>query len=814
MVPDRLDMTVPVGGRVLVAANLRMGRDPSPAALAAEAALAAVLRGWDGPAAVVIAGNMVDLGIEADLAPILEAHEDLVRAMVGFAAGTGHRVVCLPGSDDERLVSEAGLAERLRADTGAELARSVDLRIETGAGPRPVRVEARGEPDSRTEAMSLVTAGHAGLVTGEAARAELTRLGPGFFASPGAVGQEAAVRRRVVSWVELEAGAELHARLIHGQGSGRRGQPAVPAVVATFPHGQDWPPTSDPSLRLRRDRRIGAALLGFGGLVDLLSAVTPPLRARLHYIHHFVPLSVSRAADAVVALAGISLIFLARGVRGGQRRAWAVASAVLAVTCFLNLVKGGDVEEAGLSLAVLVFLVATRRSFSGSADRPSLRRAILNVAGGAVATFAAVIIALEATLALGRHSHPLAAWPAIEAVGGRLVGFRLVRLPRLVDLFLTPALEALTFGGAVAVLGLAFRPVVLRQVQPAASLDRARSIINRFGQGTLDYFALRDDKELFFWGDTVVAYGVYGSVCLVSPDPVGPEAERAGAWRAFRDLAYHRGWSLGVLGAGEDRLPLYRASGMREMYVGDEAVVDVRHLDLSGGKNKGLRQAVNRVAKYGYTISFHDPGRLGPEERASIAAVMTGSRRGDVERGFSMTLGRIFDTRDKGLLLAVASDSGGGPVAFCQYVPAPGIKGYSLDLMRRDEGDHPNGLIDFVVVETARHLAEQGMVGLGLNFATMRAVLAGESGEGISQRVERWALKRLSGSMQIESLWRFNAKFDPAWQPRYLVYDAPEHLLPVAMAVARAESFWELPVVGRFLTPAGANAAPAAPPSA
>jgi lysylphosphatidylglycerol synthetase-like protein (DUF2156 family) len=166
-----------------------------------------------------------------------------------------------------------------------------------------------------------------------------------------------------------------------------------------------------------------------------------------------------------------------------------------------------------------------------------------------------------------------------------------------------------------------------------------------------------------------------------------------------------------------------------------------------------------------------------------------------------MTLGRLFDPDDEGLLLAVAWDSDREPVAFCQYVPAAGIDGYSLDLMRRDAGEHPNGLIDFLVVETARHLKEQGMRRLGLNFATMRAVLAGESGDNVTQRVERWILRRLSGSMQIESLWRFNAKFDPEWLPRYLVYDAPEHLLPIGMAVARAESFWELPIIGRFLVP-------------
>jgi lysyl-tRNA synthetase class 2 len=68
----------------------------------------------------------------------------------------------------------------------------------------------------------------------------------------------------------------------------------------------------------------------------------------------------------------------------------------------------------------------------------------------------------------------------------------------------------------------------------------------------------------------------------------------------------------------------------------------------------------------------------------------------------------------------------------------------------------------------------------------------------------------MSDSMQIESLWRFNAKYDPDWLPRYAVYDAHENLLPAALAVARAESFWELPLIGRLFVPAVPAAADAA----
>ena len=71
------------------------------------------------------------------------------------------------------------------------------------------------------------------------------------------------------------------------------------------------------------------------------------------------------------------------------------------------------------------------------------------------------------------------------------------------------------------------------------------------------------------------------------------------------------------------------------------------------------------------------------------------------------------------------------------------------------------------MVETIEHLRREGYVGLALNFATFRAVLASEAGDRLVHRVEKWFLERMSDSMQIESLWTFNEKFQPEWHPRY-----------------------------------------------
>ena len=67
--------------------------------------------------------------------------------------------------------------------------------------------------------------------------------------------------------------------------------------------------------------------------------------------------------------------------------------------------------------------------------------------------------------------------------------------------------------------------------------------------------------------------------------------------------------------------------------------------------------------------------------------------------------------------------------------------------------------------------------------------------------MEKSVLHRFSDSMQIESLWNFNKKYDPEWRPRYSVTDNRVHLPRAGLAIARAESVSELPLVGRLMQP-------------
>jgi lysylphosphatidylglycerol synthetase-like protein (DUF2156 family) len=533
-------------------------------------------------------------------------------------------------------------------------------------------------------------------------------------------------------------------------------------------------------------------------ILNVSSAITPPLAARLRWLLDLAPVEVPQAAGSALVFASIALLVIARGLRRGMRHTWIAAMALLAVSLLTNLTKGLDVEEAVCSAAVAFALFRYRPAFRVRAAPASFRRAALVAAAGVAS---AVAIGGVLVVFVGVH-HQSGDDNSVKALAERLAGNAALPLPAASP-FVTPAFAALGIAVVAAVGWILVAPHRRRTQSPAehrAEREQARAIVTRHGADTLAYFALRDDKDWFFTGHSVVAYAVRNGVCLVSPDPIGPPEERADTWADFCAFADANGWSVAVMAAGASWLPIYQTMGMRAIYLGDEAIVDCTTFTLDGGAMKSLRGAHNRVSKTGYTVEFVDPNDLDSRGRREVLELLPETRRGGMERGFSMTLSRVFDHDDTGLLLAIARDVEGHAQAVCQFVPSPEIDGYSLDLMRRrQDAALPNGVIDFVIVETIRHMRRLGRRGLGLNFSVLRAVVSGERSDSTWTGIERRVAARLSESAQIESLWRFNAKFHPEWQPRWVVVDAVEHAPAQGFAIADAESIWELPVVGGLI---------------
>ena len=257
------------------------------------------------------------------------------------------------------------------------------------------------------------------------------------------------------------------------------------------------------------------------------------------------------------------------------------------------------------------------------------------------------------------------------------------------------------------------------------------------------------------------------------------------------------------MSTGQANADYLRQEGMTVLYIGDEAVIDARGFRLAGQDRKSLRQAVNRMRTTNYTCEVVLSKDLTSEQRNEILAVAPITRQGAEERGFSMSLSRIADPCDNTVTVLVR-DPEGALSAFLQFVPSPGLKGWSLDVMRRDGRKHPNGIMELAIVDFFEWVEKTGGERVSLNFTVFRTVLDGTTSVpglfGLERRILKWA----GQSTQMDTLYRFNAKFDPEWVPRYAAVDAPEYLVPTLLAILKAEGVSEIPVLGRIMASARA----------
>ena len=451
---------VPTGGRVFVVGDLLLGPLADAMSEAATGELARLLDGIEGPALVVLAGDTFDLAGAPNHCPAkaLTSHPVLVRAIDRFLSLPDHRLVVLAGERDRGIVEDPELRAEVERLTGATVAETLDLEIATGCGVERVRIEhgdglddgtspAGVNAQARHHALALAAEGFDGLITAHTKSAELTDLGACWYANCGCVNRivqprgrrfgrdDLAVELRQISWLELEAGAKLHVRLVAGQSptveaplrqhltcrAPRVVVPVRPATVATLTEGQTWPPQhlDDPN---RLPRRVGAAGLALVALVNLLSVLTPPLGDRFAILDRAFPFAVPELADATVAASSVALCLLAVALRRGQRRAWVASLVLLAASAIGHVTKGLDIEEATIAVGVLAYLVANRSAFRGRGGAQDLwaRIALLIaiVAGAAVTSVITIVIVARVPLHV-----------AIPAVGERLLGIPEVALP-------------------------------------------------------------------------------------------------------------------------------------------------------------------------------------------------------------------------------------------------------------------------------------------------------------------------------------------------------------------------------------------------
>jgi len=525
--------------------------------------------------------------------------------------------------------------------------------------------------------------------------------------------------------------------------------------------------------------RIAASLLS---VVVGLSSVLSSFSADRSYWARALPFRLRWGSRTATAVLGFLLLVNASGLYRGRRVAWVLAVAFTSAVTLFHVLHGFHLEQSLVSLIFCITLIAVRRNFSVSGNPSSLARALITLSFTLAFNLFYAFLALYLVPRRGPSPDPRILLSQALSVIMFSAGPEVTAGVRHGDLLLNTvyAVNALSLLGSTVLL---LQPVIAKRGQALGEREHAKAIAEKWGHSSLAFFTLWPDKQLYFNAEKTayVSFKQVGNVVCVLGDPIGPPVDRVSLIAEFVAFCRDKGLEPVFYQVLPEHLPDYRREGLDTLRCGEEAIVDIQDLlSLRGNKWKSLRYTINKVERLGYSVRFFSPP-LDEKLVDSLAEVsaMWLAAKGRSEKSFSLGW---FD-RDiiKDMEVAVAEDAHGRIVGFLNFVPMYNLEQFSPDLMRYVPGT-PTGLVDFMLVEAARHYSQKGYSTLNLGLAPL-AHITPEEHNSLTDK----AIAILAENMpNLRGLLQFKGKYNPTWEPRYMAYPGALSLIGATLAVIRA----------------------------
>ncbi|MGC5172414.1 bifunctional lysylphosphatidylglycerol flippase/synthetase MprF [Micromonospora sp. DT81.3] len=327
-----------------------------------------------------------------------------------------------------------------------------------------------------------------------------------------------------------------------------------------------------------------------------------------------------------------------------------------------------------------------------------------------------------------------------------------------------------------------------RPLAPGAppTADEVRSLIRTEGGGTLSWMSTWEGMQYLRTSTGIVPFQTHATVAIVLADPLGPAEGIRDSVAEFIAATEAQGLIpcfFSASAATRDAVP----DGWRDLVVADDTIVDLPGLTFQGKAWSKVRQAFSRAEREGMifrvTTLAAEPWGIRQQLRA-ISESWVGDK-GLPEMRF--TLGTLEEAEDPDVRLALAISPQGDVDGFLSWLPVFGPggspRGWTLDLMRRRDGGFP-AVMEFLIGTSARTFRDEGAQIMSLSGAPLAHQTEPDAGAIAS------LLEQLSSSLEpvygFKSLHQFKTKFNPRYEPIYLLYRDEGDLSRIAAGLTRA----------------------------
>jgi len=530
------------------------------------------------------------------------------------------------------------------------------------------------------------------------------------------------------------------------------------------------------------------------GILNVAANVFRNFQPLANRISGYTPLLINSTAFSTALFTSLMLILVARGLSRRKRRAWNLSIIILVTNIVAELSReithpAQLVVNSGLVLLLVVF----RKEFYAISDPTTKRQPFI-----AFFLILLLIIISGILFIYFRHRTQIQGnfgfTDVLQQVLEGLVGITgpIKFTSNTVSDTVGYTLGALGIFSIILPLWLFFRRSTSLPTMSAEDLEHVKILIRHDqDQDSLGYFATRKDKSVVWTENRKagIAYRVQNGVMLASGDPFGEFSLWPDAITEFLKIAQQHAWTPGVMGCSDRGGEVWvEKSGMIAIDIGDEAIIKVADFTLDGRPMANVRQMVNRIARKGYITTTTQWSDLDSETKKKLRKLANEWRYGVAERGFSMSMDRFGEEADSNTYITIAFLE--GEIKGLLYFVPWATNSLSLDRMQRERGTDA-GVNELMITDTVAWGRANGITHISLNFAAFRSLFerADKISAGPITRGMRNLIRFLSGFFQVESLYRFNAKFQPEWETRYVLYPRAADLPKVAWAALKAEKF-------------------------
>lgn len=319
------------------------------------------------------------------------------------------------------------------------------------------------------------------------------------------------------------------------------------------------------------------------------------------------------------------------------------------------------------------------------------------------------------------------------------------------------------------------------------NINAAQVLLENYGKDSLSYFALHEKKHFFFssTGQSVLSYTVKGRIALVSSDPIGPKEDILLLLKEFSYFIKGAKLSSCFLAVNQETLQNLLEMGHKHLHIGKEAIVQLANFNKQLLKKK-VRRAERYILNQGITCRIYKRKDIPPLYLDQLRFIDKEwlQDKGGKEKRLTMTLGRIPTEVDQDceIVLALKDEM---VLGYLTFVPVYASNGLSLDAARKKSAV-PNGIIEFLLIQSLEYFKKNNYKMVSLNFATFYHTKK-DLGKFFNRLVFVVPYKLLSTIYKTNNLYSFNNKFLPIWRERYFVFEKKRYLPNYIFAITQTE---------------------------